>query len=74
MRNNDAGSIIGGLILFGITIYIVLWSWSYLSSQLDSTFFALLLTIPLTGIIFWCLKVGLILTISIFASLFSSNR
>ena len=62
------------VIIVGLIIYIVLWSWNYLSSQLDSTFFALLLTIPLTVIIFWILRMTLGLTILIFVSLFSNNR
>ena len=74
MRKDNEGSIIGVLIILGIAIYTVWWSWSYLSNQLDSTVFALLLTIPLTGIIFWGLQMAFGLTIIIFASLFGNNR
>ena len=77
MRNNDDVGWLGiGIvsILVAIGIYTVWWSWSYLSNQLDSTIFALLLTIPLTGIIFLGLRIAFALTIIIFFSLFGNNR
>ena len=77
MRNNDDVGWLGiGIvsILVAIGIYTVWWSWSYLSNQLDSTIFALLLTIPLTGIIFGGLRIAFVLTIMIFVSLFGNNR